>query len=108
MGLARIADRVNLGGVHGRGRLVFPDAVDQIIGTAQRDAAAVQGVLKLDDLPGGMQPRIKADHATFRQLCAQPFGQRDFGPGHRRIDICHLRLDLRAVAPIDKHARHIA
>ena len=54
-----------------------------------------------------MQPRIKTDNAALRQLCTQPICQRYLGPCDRRIDIRDLRFDLRAIAPVDEHARHI-
>ena len=92
----------------GGGRLIRPDAIQQIIDLPQGDAAALQTLHQGGHFADGMEPGINADHAALGQLFLQPVRQLGFGPGHRGEMLqIHLRLHLGAVAPVNEHARLI-
>lgn len=95
------------GAAHGRFGLIGPDPVDQVGGGAQGDVAARKRGFQLGDLIGGVQPRVIADHACG-QMIFDPGAGLHLGPGHggemRKV---HLTLHLRAIAPVDEHARNV-
>ena len=99
--------RMNLGRLRGRAGLVRPYTVHQIGALHQIDRAARKALARLFHLSRRVQPGVKADATAVRQLLFQPVRQTDIGPGDGGVDIGHLRLDLRAVTPVNEHARHI-
>ncbi len=103
---ARELDRMHPRGSHRRRRPVGPDPVNEVFGSLHRDAGALQRLLQVLELPRRVEPRIEADPTPLRQMLLQPRTGARVRPWHRgevvRVD---LRLDLRAVAPVDENAR---
>ena len=91
---------------HRGGGLLGPKPIHHVLSAPQLNARAVQGFHQQIHLPRRMQHRIKTNYTALRQLVLQPIGQRHLGPCHGRKDIRHLRLDLRAIAPVDKDPRN--
>ena len=55
--------RMGKGTPHRRIGLIGPDPVHHVVARAQRHTTALQTGLQPRDLIGGVQPRVKADHA---------------------------------------------
>ena len=106
-GLARQNKRLDHHPTGGRRRLPGPDRINKIGHGLQPDVAARQPQRDLVDLFRRMQPRIEPDHPRCQSV-ADPVPGLHLGPGHRGEGRqIHLRLDLRAVTPVDENPRHL-
>jgi hypothetical protein len=89
-----------------RAGLILPDLVDQVRRPFQRHA--VKLVLQAAQGLDRMQPGIEADTPARGQGLVDPFREPDFGPVHRREDLCDLRFHLNTIPAVDEDPGPVA
>ena len=108
MGLAGQVIRLDRDRAAGPGGAVGPNPVNLVLDSAQGDVATRQGLFKRLKLFDRVKPGIKANLAALRKMLLKPVAKAHIGPvnGCEMPDI-DLRLDLHAIAAVDKHPGHI-
>ena len=87
-------------------RLVFPNGVNWIGHRHKSDHVVFGRLMQRLQLTHGVKPGVKSNMAGVK-VFHDPRARQDLGPIHRRVAICHLLFDLRAVAAINKYASDV-
>ncbi len=106
MRLARKLGRLRKDRAGRRRWLIGPDPVDQVVAAQERHRG--QPVLKAAQGLDGVQPGVESDPSAIGQGLFNPVRKGRFGPVDGCKDIRDLRLDLHAIAAVDKDARRVA